>query len=129
MRSPHTRGSGWASIAAVALAATQVLVLAEIDTRYLVVAAGVLVLITVFSAFKLCRDNCVESRVVLASVAVASALSIALNTTIGLPGVPPHPIDGPGGAMLTAALLVLLAIAAEARPRHAVARSGSPYAI
>lgn len=129
MRTPHSIGSGWASVAAVALAAAQLLVLAGITTRYLVVAAGALVLITVFAAFKLCRDNCVESRVVLASVAVASAVSIALNTTIGLPGVPPHTIDVPGGAMLAAALLVLLAISIEARGRHADPRARSPYAL
>ena len=129
MRAPHTEARGRTGIAALALVVAQLVVLASIDTRYLVVVAGVVMAITAFAAFKLCRDACVESRLVMASVAAASVVGITLSSTIGLPGVSRQPIDLPGVALLAAALLVLLAITAEARGRHDVTRPGSPYAL
>lgn len=129
MPTPHTRASGRASIAAVGLVTAQLVVLASIDTRYLIVGACVLVLISAFAAFKLCRDNCVESRLATASVAAASVLGITLSSTVGLPGVSRQPLDVPGTALLLGALLVLLAITTEARGRRAVARPGATYAL
>jgi peptidoglycan/LPS O-acetylase OafA/YrhL len=129
MRAPHTRASGASSLAATGLAGAQLLALTTIDTRYVAVLATVLVLLTVFATFRLSRDNCVESRIVIAAAATASGVGIAANCTIGLPGGAPHPIQSHEALLLVAALLVLLAVAVEARSRRAVARSGSPYAL
>lgn len=129
MRTPRTRASGRSGIAAVGLAGAQLLVLATIHTDYLIVMAIVLVAITAFAAFKLCRDNCVESRIALASVAAASVLGIALNSTIGLPGVSAHTIQLPEAVLLLGALLVLVTIMFEARTGHTLPRPRSPYAL
>lgn len=125
----RTRLSGWTSIAALGLVAAQVVVLTSIDTPYLVVAATAIMLITAFATFKLCRDNCVESRLVMASVATASAVGVTLSSTIGLPGVARQPFHAQSVALLVTAVLVLLAITVEARRRRGVARPGSPYAL
>lgn len=129
MNTPHTRASSWASITAVGLLAAQLVVLASTTTHYLVVVVTALVLMTALAAFKLCRDNCVESRLVLVSVATASALGIVLDSTIGLPGDSPHVLDVPSAALLVGALLAVLTIWIEARARHTVPLTRSPYAL
>lgn len=129
MRVAHTRFSQLAFFAAGGLVLAQVAVLGSVHADYMKVMVGSLALITALAATKLCRDNCVESRLVTAIVATVSAAGITLHSTLGLPGTAATALDAPATVLLGLALAVLLLMAIDTPSRRAVLGDESPYAL
>ncbi|AWB91168.1 hypothetical protein [Aeromicrobium chenweiae] len=86
------------------------------------------IVVTSAATLKVHRDNCVESRVVLGLIAAASAGSVALAATAGLPGRDVHPF-GPLGALTLALSIAVIGLLLADQPRRVTRRrTRSPYA-
>jgi hypothetical protein len=129
------RSHTWASRVAAATAALTGLGLVSLVTAegrvrtYVDVPVVVIALVAIAGAAKLWRDNCLESRVAVMSVAAAAAAGITLATTIGLPGQEPRDltVHTIGLLMLAGAVAVLLLI--DRTLRRPADGSKAPYAL
>lgn len=129
MRVEHTALSRAAATTAAALALVQLLrILTGDQVSYVAALLLTLVFATAATVAKMCRDNCLESRVMIALLAAFSAGGGILTTTAGLPGQPANPL-GPLGLLAVALSCGVLALLAVDQPRRAAGhRGGSPYA-
>lgn len=129
MRTPHTTVSRCLGAATTLLAIAEIAVLLTVDAAYIVVIVSVLTVMTVLAAAKLCRDNCVESRVVSIFIAVSAAGGVILSATLGLPGSPTRPPDLRGVVMFVLAVTILVLALIDRPQRHESVPREAPYAL
>lgn len=119
---PPTAMSRLASFAAALLVLVQLVRVVSGDhDSYVAALLLALVVATALASVKLYRDNCLESRLVVALLATISAAGVVLTVAIGLPGQPARPIDALDVSTLALSAAVLGLLVAD-QPRRAAGR-------
>lgn len=128
MRVPHTPLSRVAVVALCLVAgALAELGATSVALPYLVLPITAAAVVTVGAAYKMARDNCFESRLVSWLTTLAALGGAVAAATVGLPGRAPS--TSPAGVVLgVAAVVFLVAVAAEVPRRHRSRTAPSPYA-
>lgn len=129
MRIDHTAISRAATAVAGLLVLVQLMsVVLNDQVAYVSTIIVALAGATAIMGVKLCRDNCLESRVMVAMLASLSGAGGILTATAGLPGERAQHLGVLG--ILTVALSVgfLVLLAVDQPGRAAGLRSGSSYA-
>lgn len=93
--------------------------------RHASLVLGVLAGLALLAAARMGTARCMESRVVAIAVAVVAGAGVVLTSTVGPPGAPARPVDGPAVVLaLTAAVVVALVVL----PGPGRVAGGDPYA-
>jgi uncharacterized membrane protein YqgA involved in biofilm formation len=114
-----TTASRWAAIATGVLALLLLERALHSESAGLRVLQLVALVLAVLGAVKMWVHNCLESHLVVVTVAIGTIIGTILSLTMGMPGAPVAPLSPVRAGLLglSVAILVLLLVDARAR-RH-----------